>query len=220
MHRAGLGQPAGPDRVRRRPAPQNSPTGLHLVERASAPGTTGAVRIGTRVGNSLLTVPKVPKLVEPPNLAAITAGGRRPARTLYAAASAASCNACRPACLPGRTPAHSIWAPSNPSRTNFSATSVGRRPGNTRTTVNPTRAATAVSRVVGLGRACGDKTWPGAGKLDNALRELSATQHADDSRGGNSPTLRNPLSSSVRTQHEKGSDRCIPTVEPFPVRLE
>lgn len=70
VHYAALGQPQDPTEfvadLRRKLS-----DGLQQLDRALAEGTTGGVRIGTRHGNSWITVPKLPKLVEPPNLAAL-----------------------------------------------------------------------------------------------------------------------------------------------------
>jgi len=72
VHYAALGQPQDPTEfvadLRRKLT-----DGLHRLDRALAEGTTGGVRIGTRNGASWITVPKLPKLVEPPNLAALKA---------------------------------------------------------------------------------------------------------------------------------------------------
>ncbi|MDQ2737541.1 MAG: Tn3 family transposase, partial [Actinomycetota bacterium] len=72
VHYAALGQPQDPTEfvadLRRKLT-----DGLHRLDRALAADTTGGVRIGTRNGSSWITVPKLPKLVEPPNLTALKA---------------------------------------------------------------------------------------------------------------------------------------------------
>jgi TnpA family transposase len=72
VHYAALGQPQDPTAfiadLRRKLT-----AGLDRLDHALAHNTTGGVKIGTRNGGSWITVPKLPKLQEPPNLAALKA---------------------------------------------------------------------------------------------------------------------------------------------------
>ena len=72
VHYAALGQPQDPtdfvNDLRGKLA-----AGLQRLDLALAHGTTGGVRIGMRKGVPWITVPKLPKLLEPPNLAAFKA---------------------------------------------------------------------------------------------------------------------------------------------------
>jgi hypothetical protein len=77
VHYAALGQPQDPTEFVADLRCKLT-DGLQHLDQALAEGTTGGVRIGTRNGNSWITVPKLPKLIEPPNLAALKAEvGRR-----------------------------------------------------------------------------------------------------------------------------------------------
>ncbi|MGI8590866.1 MAG: Tn3 family transposase [Nakamurella sp.] len=72
VHYAALGQPQDPSEF---VADLRSKltAGLERLDLAVAQSTTGGVRIGMRNGASWITVPKLPKLAEPPNLAALKA---------------------------------------------------------------------------------------------------------------------------------------------------
>ncbi|MDQ2738191.1 MAG: Tn3 family transposase [Actinomycetota bacterium] len=72
VHYAALGQPQDPTEfiaeLRRKLA-----AGLARLDDGLAQKTTGGVKIGTRQGSSWISVPKLPKLVEPDNLAKLKA---------------------------------------------------------------------------------------------------------------------------------------------------